>query len=364
MLRTAPFLFALSLLAPQAEPIGSDPPATSEAYSATEAAEPAEAPKEAEIREWEVPFEASRPRDPYVGPEGKIWFVGQRSHYVARLDPETGEFRKWDLEPGTGPHNLIVDDGGVVWYAGNRAGHIGRLDPATGEITKYPMPGCGEGDPERVRELPDCRARDPHTMVFDGRGRIWFTAQGANVIGRFDPATGEVELAEVPTPRARPYGIVVDPDGRPWIAMVGTYKLATVDPASFELEEIDLPREDANPRRIGLASDGGVWYVDYSQGYLGRYDPVTEEIREWRAPSATEARPYAMTVDDRDRPWFVETGPEPNRFVGFDPATEEFFDITPVPSGGGTVRHMVFHGSTRTIWFGADTNTIGRVRVP
>lgn len=363
---------ALSFALPLMWLIGGSPAASSPDVEpaagggvAAEAPAPAPAaPAPVEIREWEVPYEASRPRDPYVGPDGDVYFVGQRTHYIARLDPEMGEFTKWDLEDGTGPHNLIVDDQGIVWYAGNRAGHIGRLDPETGEIRKFPMPGCGEGDPAMVSELPDCQVRDPHTLSFDGSGGIWFTAQGANVIGHFDPATGDVRVVEVPTERARPYGIVTDDSGRPWVAMVGTYKLATVDPETFELTEIPLPREEANPRRIGLTSDGGVWYVDYSQGYLGRYDPETGEFREWQAPSAGEARPYAMTVDDADRIWFVETGPEPNRFVGFDPGTQEFLDITPVPSGGGTVRHMMFHAPTGSIWFGADTNTIGRVQVP
>jgi virginiamycin B lyase len=38
--------------------------------------------------------------------------------------------------------------------------------------------------------------------------------------------------------------------------------------------------------------------------------------------------PYAMTVDDADRLWFVETGVQPNRLVGFDPKTEHFISVT------------------------------------
>ena len=75
-----------------------------------------------------------------VGPDGKVWFVGQRSDYVAYLEPASGEFVKFDLEEGAGPHNQIVDPDGTVWYAGNRAAHIGRLDPETGEIEKFMMP--------------------------------------------------------------------------------------------------------------------------------------------------------------------------------------------------------------------------------
>ena len=87
-------------------------------------------------------------------------------------------------------------------------------------------------------------------------------------------------------------------------------------------------------------------------------------MREVATPGGAGSRPYAMTVDDRDRLWFVETGSEPNRFVGYDPASGRYIANTAVPSGGGTVRHMVFHAPTRTVWFGTDANTIGRAELP
>lgn len=313
-------------------------------------AAPVTEPAPVEISEWPVPWEDSRPRDPYVGPDGRVWFVGQRADYVAVLDPETGDFERFDLEDGAGPHNLIVDDEGIIWYAGNRAAHIGRLDPATGEIVKYPM--------------PDLAARDPHTLTFDQSGDIWFTVQGGNFVGKLATESGEIELIPVPTEDARPYGIAVDSEGHPWFNELGANKIGTVDPETMELREFTLPREDARTRRIAIASDGGIWYVDYARGYLGRLDPATGDVREWAAPGGTESQPYAMAIDAQDRLWFVETGPEPNRMAGFDPATEEFFSITEIPSGGGTVRHMVFHEPTGTIWFGTDTNTIGRALVP
>ncbi|MEJ2502180.1 MAG: lyase, partial [Gemmatimonadota bacterium] len=101
---------------------------------------PARAQTTLDIQEWDVPWPDTRPRDPYVGPDGHVWFVGQRADYAAVLDPETGEFERFDLPEGAGPHNLIVDDDGTVWYAGNRAVHIGKLDPATGEIERIVMP--------------------------------------------------------------------------------------------------------------------------------------------------------------------------------------------------------------------------------
>jgi virginiamycin B lyase len=86
------------------------------------------------LEEWTVPYPESRPRDPFVGSDGRVWFVGQAAHYAAVLDPATGEFTRYDMDPGTGPHTLIVDDDGLVYYAGNRANHIGIIDPETGTI--------------------------------------------------------------------------------------------------------------------------------------------------------------------------------------------------------------------------------------
>ena len=302
------------------------------------------------IKEWPVPWPGTRPRDPFVAPDGLVWFVGQVGHYLASFDPETEKFQRFDLEDGTGPHNLIVAADGKVWYAGNRAAHIGRLDPKSGEITEYPM--------------PDADAIDPHTLAFDVKGDIWFTVQGGNFVGHLKPDTGNIRLVGVSTPGARPYGIAVAADGHPWIAELGSNKLATVEPGTLTLREIPLPRKEARPRRVGITSDGQVWYVDYAGGYLGRYNPQSGEIHEWRAPSADKSGPYGMAIDDRDRIWFVETWVSPNLMVGFDTVTEEFFGITTIPSGGGSVRHMYFDPRTRQIWFGTDTNNLGRFEVP
>lgn len=303
------------------------------------------------ITEWEVPWEDSRPRDPYAAPDGDIWFVGQRSHYVAEFDPDTEEFRKFDLENGAGPHTVIVDEEGTPWYAGNRANHIGTVHPESGEINKYMMPD-------------DNSARDPHTMAFDKEGDIWFTSQGANTVGKLDVETGEPQIIDVPTQRARPYGLIMDADGeRPWICLFGTNKLATVDPGTMELEEMELPEEDARPRRLAQTSDGMIWYGDYGRGYLGRYNPDDNSFTEWAMPSGEQSRPYAVTVDNEDRIWLVETGVSPNIFVGFDTDNEEFISSTPIESGGGTVRHMVFHEPTGSIWFGTDTNYLGRAKI-
>ena len=321
------------------------------------------------IDEWEVPVmmdsagtlydvfpstnrERTRPRDPYVHPDGRVFFCGQAGNYIGSLDPETGAFERYTLPDGAHPHNLIIDDDGIVWYAGNRDSHIGRLDPATGEVTKIMM--------------PDPAARDPHTLTWDTNGDIWFTAQFSNFIGKLTVATREVELIKVPTEGSRPYGIMMDHSGlRPWIVLFGTNKIATVDPETMKLTEFELPRPETRPRRIAMTSDGQVWYVDFSNGMLGRFDPETETVREWATPGGSDSRPYALMNDDTDRLWFFEgKRGVPVQMVGFDARTETFLGSTPLESGSGTVRHVFFHAETNAIYFGADANTVGRAVLP
>lgn len=302
-----------------------------------------------EIREWQVPWESSRPRDPDVAADGRIWFVGQSGDYVAVFDPESEDFERFDLAEGAGPHNVIVTDDGEIWYSGNKAAHLGRLDPESGEIEKV--------------ATPEDEAKDPHTLIEDSQGRIWFTAQWSNHIGRYDRESGEIDLVGVSEPRSRPYGIKLDENDNAWVVLFGTNKLARVDAETLELTEIELPREEARPRRLAY-TESGVYYGDYAKGYLGHYDPDTGEFQEWRMPGGDRSGAYAVAADDEGRIWFVETWQDPNRFVGFDPETEAFFAMGDVPSGGGTVRHMVFDPETDSLWFGTDTNYLGQAVVP
>ena len=189
-----------------------------------------------ESKTWNTPWERTRPRDPYADQQGRVWFVGQTGNYVGRLDPLTGEFKRYEIAPGTNPHNLVVDRKGMVWITGNANGRIVRIDPVSGKRTTYPM--------------PDPAVRDPHTMIFDQKGDAWFTAQGAGVIGKLTPADGKIRLWKM-EPRSRPYGIWIDSHDRPWFDLFGTNKIGTIDPATGVFTAYPLPNERTRHRHHG-----------------------------------------------------------------------------------------------------------------
>jgi virginiamycin B lyase len=299
------------------------------------------------IDEWTVP-NGSFPHDPAVAPDGSIWYTGQRSNTLGRLNPETASVTEFSLPTSdSGPHGLVADAAGNIWYTGNAARHVGRLDPTTGEVREFFM--------------PDARARDPHTPIVDAAGTLWFTVQSGNMIGRLDPATGAITLVPSRTANSRPYGIVVDSKGRPFFDLFGTNKIASINAESLEITEYLLPA-GARPRRIAMTADDVIWYTDYARGFLGRLDPRTGEVAEFASPGGPGSRPYGITSTSDGAIWYSESGVDPNTVVRFHPS-DRSLRSWPIPSGGGVVRHMVT-APNDDVWLACSgVDRLARVRV-
>ncbi len=278
-----------------------------------------------EIKEWDVPTPNSHPHDPAIGLDGSLWYTGQKSNTIGRLDPKTGIIREYKLRtPDSGPHGLVSDKDGNIWFTANYKGYIGRLNPKTGAVREYP--------------LPDPAARDPHTPVFDQKGILWFTVEEGNLVGRLNPQTGALRLKPSPAPHSIPYGIAVNSKGLPFYCEFGTNQLAGINPDTMEIREFGLP-EGARPRRLTISGDV-IYYTDFSRGYLGRFDPKSGEMKEWPSPGGQDSHPYGIAATPDGAIWYCESGIKPNTIVRFDPDTEGF-ETWAIPSGGGVVRNMV-----------------------
>lgn len=88
---------------------------------------------------------------------------------------------------------------------------------------------------------------------------MWFTAQQGDVVGVLDPKSGVIKLADVPTPKALPYGMVIDSKGVPYFCEFGSNKIARVDPSTMRIDEFALPGAGARPRRLALANDTTIY---------------------------------------------------------------------------------------------------------
>ena len=139
--------------------------------------------------------------------------------------------------------------------------------------------------------MPDPKARDPHTLIFDQHGTLWFTVQQGNFVGRLDPKTGKVALVMAPTPDSRPYGIVVNSRGVPFFDLFNTNKIGSIDPSSLAIREYTLPSPEARPRRIAIGRDDIVYYTDFARGMLGVLEPGSGKVTEFATPGGSGSRP-------------------------------------------------------------------------
>jgi virginiamycin B lyase len=305
-------------------------------------------PVEARIFLWDVPTIGSRPHDPAAAKDGAIWWSGQLSNKLGRIDPKTGAIREYSLmTPHSGPHGLIEDKDGNIWFTGNVASFIGKLDPKTGLVTEY--------------KLPDPAAKDPHTLIFDHDGILWFTVQQGNFVGRLDPKTGEVKLVTPPTPKARPYGMAVNSKNVVHFVEFGANKVATIDSKTMAIKEYLLPDPGARPRRIAISPDDMIWYTDFARGFLGRLDPATGKVTEWQSPSGPKSEPYGL-VFTKGALWYNESFAKPNTIVRFDPK-EEKFQSWVIPGGGDIVRNMDVTPDGNPVTAHSLANQVGLVEI-
>lgn len=289
------------------------------------------------ISEWPVPTPRFA-RDPAPGPDGNIYIAVMNGNKIARFDTSHHSFTEWDLPAGAQPHGLLVDKKGIVWYTGHGNGTIGRLDPATGRVTQYKAPSGG----------------DPHTLVIDdAQETIWFSVNGGNRIGRLDTRTGAITEYKA---SGRPYGIALDKVGNVWFCEIWSGKLGRLDPRTGTITELALD-PDSQPRRIAAAPDGTLWATLYGKGKLIHVDPVAGRVvKEYALPAGPTGGPYAVNVDGAGVVWTNEI--QTDTVVRLDPGTGQM-RVFALPSKGVGIRKMAVDAQGRLWYMGSHNGRLG-----
>jgi len=98
----------------------------------------------------------------------------------------------------------------------------------------------------------------------------------------------EIKEYDVPTPRSRPHDPALAPDGSLWYTGQGANKLGRFDPKTGEFKEYPLKTRDSGPHGLVADKDGNIWFTAISGGYIGKLDPKTGEITEYRPSQGAE----------------------------------------------------------------------------
>jgi virginiamycin B lyase len=261
-------------------------------------------------------------------PDGPVWIAFQRSGHLGRLDPKSGKVDLIPLGRDSAPHGVIAGPDGAPWLTDGGRNAIVRVDPRTREVRSWPLPA----DRGRV---------NLNTATF-GRGGIhWFTGQNG-IVGRLDPASGQMNVFDAPRGRG-PYGIHATPDGTVYFAsLAGSYvgRIETDD--RITVLEPPTPRQGA--RRVWSDSKGNIWVAEWSSGQLSRFDPRSGQWKAWKAPGE-RPQVYAVYVDETDKVWVSEWTSQV--MLRFDPATEKFESFKS-SSPYANVRQI--HGRKGEVW--------------
>ena len=237
---------------------------------------------------------------------------------------------EYDMKrPTTQPHDVLLDKDGDVWYSDFGELFISKFDPKTLKLTEYPTKEFKPGAP--VGNL---------SLEFDKEGKLWFDTMHQGAIGTIDPNNGEIKYYPLPPEwndnrvQLNFVGLRHDVDGKVWTKSVGTVDVFRLDLVSGKWERFH-PTDFLPPGHrysiYQLTSDSGnnVWMAEFEDGYLGKIDAKTLKVTWFPLPSP-HGRARRMEIDDQDR--ILVTEYRANKVAVFNTKTEQFteYDLPPL----------------------------------
>ena len=221
--------------------------------------------------------------------------------------------------PTIEPHDVILDKDGVVWYSNFGEMFIGKFDTKTLQHTEYPVKQYKANAPVGILDIE-----------FDKEGKLWFDSMYQGALGRLDPKTGQIESFQVPAKwnddRAQLnfVGVRHDVDGKVWTKDVGTQNVLRLDIKSGEWELFRPTDKLRGPRGIyQLISDSknNAWLAEFANGHLGKIDAKTGEVT-WYPTPTPRARARRMHIDENDN--ILVTLYRSNSVAYFDTKTTKY----------------------------------------
>ena len=204
------------------------------------------------------------------------------------------------------PHDVVLDHEGNVWFSDFGQMFLGKLDPATGKVTRYPVPENKQGFPVGALDLE-----------VDSHDNLWIGMQYQAEIVRFDQKTEQFRVWPIPKEwdsDGAQFGHFAvagtDADNKVWIKNSDGTEIYRLDLASDKMEDLGAPKDPATGKKIGtygLFSDAqnDVYLLNFSGGSIGRIDAKTKMLTVYPTPTPN-SHPRRGRVDTQGRLWFGE----------------------------------------------------------
>jgi virginiamycin B lyase len=227
-------------------------------------------------------------------------------------------YTEYDLpKPTRQPHDVVVDSKGNVWYGSFGEPIIGRLDPKTGKITEWPVPVLKPGYIFGILGVE-----------LDEDENLWFAMTFQAAVAKFDTKTEKLRVYELPPDMNGDYremGFVgashTKVDGKVWVSDFGTYTMLRLDVDSGKYETLE-PFPFPRPQTYQVSSDShnNAWFTILGGQSVGRIDAKTGKPTIFDLPTPRSG-PRRAEMDSKDRYWFSEN--RTNKFGMIDTKTEK-----------------------------------------
>lgn len=220
------------------------------------------------------------------------------------------------------PHDVVLDSAGTVWYSNFGEQAVGRMDPKTGRVTELEVPTRKPGFP--TGELG---------LQFDREGRLYFGMMYQAGVARLDPKTETFEIFEIPKEFNRDQAQINMPapqfshvDGKLWtqnngFAVVHRIDLTTGKSETFKPFGDPKDGENHNIYDIIPDSNNNLYFTDFQHEHIGRIDAKTGDMKLFQAPTRASS-PRRGQMDAQGRLWWA--GYRANLVGMFDTKTEKF----------------------------------------
>lgn len=195
----------------------------------------------------------------------------------------------------------------------------------------------------------------PFKIAVDKNGIVWFTEQGNNALGRFDPKTTKFSEYKLPSAKGADTarwgfsetdrkaftggfsvssigslaGITIDSRGDIWFAELLGNKIGRFSPAKEEFSEYSIPTTDSGPYNIAIDSKGDVWFTERNANKIGKFSAAASSFKEYNVPTSN-SKPAGIAIDQKNNVWF--TMADANKIGMLEPQTgkiTEYNILTP-----------------------------------
>lgn len=224
------------------------------------------------------------------------------------------------------PHDVVVDPDGFVWYASFGEPVLGRLDPKTGKTKEYPLPVLKPGHINGNLDL-----------VLDEERNLWIAMTFQAGVAKFDCKTEKFTIYKLPPELDADYRELTflganhnEVDGKVWINDSGTYTILRLDVATGKFEVFEpFPKPRPNVYEVTADEQNNAWFTVLGRQDIGEIEAKTGRISIYPLPTQ-KAAPRRGTIDAQGRFWFGEN--RANKIGVLDTHTHEAQEwALPVP---------------------------------